>query len=68
MNVRKDLGEVTTSIQLTEDQRNALGAALGIDANLIPTQLGVVGVSAAGSERLGMPTREVRFSPALVMV
>jgi len=58
----------TTRIALSTEQRAALAKALNLDANLIPTELGVVNVSKATVQQLGRSPRQVTFSPVLLEV
>lgn len=60
---------VQTAVKLTDDQRNALARTLGIDVELVPRELGVVGVPEMGAKALGMPNdMRGRFSPSVVLM
>lgn len=60
---------ITTKITLTDDQRAELARSLGIDAQFVPNELGVVGVARNSASTLGIPKAATpNFSPALIMM
>ena len=60
---------ITTKIVLTDEQRNELAKSLGIDAQFVPKELGVVGVARDSCSTLGIPKSVTpNFSPALIMM
>lgn len=62
-------GVVTTSISLTENQREGLAKNLGIGLEFVPAALGVVGVPKTSASMLGLPDpMRAKFSPALIMM
>lgn len=59
----------STAIQLSDEQRNQLAAALHIDVKFVPEQLGIMGVSRNLGPRAGIPVDRVgQFAPAMVMM
>lgn len=63
------LGTISTAVQLTSEQRQALADALQIDAKFVPKEIGVLGISKSAGPRAGIPVdRSGQFAPAMVMM
>ncbi len=58
----------STKIQLTEEQRSRLATDLRVPIDQIPTELGVMAISPASADNMGLPEdMHSRFAPALII-
>jgi hypothetical protein len=57
----------STRLELTEQQREELAAALRVEKSRIPRFIGIVAVSNEAAERMAVASQEMTFLPAMLI-